>query len=94
MKKGEQLRIEEKECEWPDWVWAITYNGKSGWVPKNYLTIEGDKAKMLVYYDATELTAFIGQELEIQKQESGWVWVISDSGEQGWIPLDNVEILK
>ena len=41
-------------------------------IPKTYLNIEGEKAIMLIDYDATELTAFKGQEFIIEKEESGW----------------------
>lgn len=94
LEKGEMIKVEEKECEWLGWIWGTTNDGKSGWVPKNYLSIEGEEAKMVVDYDATELKGFKGQEFIIEKEESGWVWVISESGEKGWIPLENIELIE
>lgn len=92
--KGEIITVEEKECEWLGWIWATTESGKSGWVPINYLKIEGNKAVLLNEYNATELTVLKGQEFTIEKEESGWAWVSSETGERGWIPLENVKILK
>ena len=94
LKKGEKLLLEDKECEWEGWIWANTKEGQSGWVPKSYLRISKMSAELLIDYDATELSASIGQTFLIEKQESGWIWVTSKNGKYGWIPLKNVEIIK
>ena len=94
LKKGEKLRMQEKECDWEGWIWVITRNGKSGWVPKDYLKINKTNAEIIKDYDATELNASIGQIFLIEKQESSWIWVTSENGKYGWIPLENVEIIK
>ena len=47
---------------------------------------------MLQDYEATELTVFIGDELVIEKEESGWVWVSNVEGKKGWIPLKIIKI--
>ncbi|MFW9770631.1 MAG: SH3 domain-containing protein [Promethearchaeota archaeon] len=94
LKKGEKLHVENKNSEWPGWIWSITKSEKSGWVPKSYLEIHGNKAIMLRDYDATELTASIGEEFLIEGKESGWAWVTSITGKFGWIPLENIEIIK
>ncbi|MFW9949891.1 MAG: SH3 domain-containing protein [Candidatus Thorarchaeota archaeon] len=49
---------------------------------------------MLINYDATEMTSFKGQEFIIEKEESGWVWIISKNGKKGWIPLENIEFIN
>jgi len=94
LKKGYKVQIEEKECEWPGWIWSITQDGKSGWIPENYLEIKGYNAELLKDYNATELNATIGEFFLIENEESGWLWVSSENGRSGWIPLENVEILK
>jgi uncharacterized protein YgiM (DUF1202 family) len=94
LSKGEILKVEEKQSEWSGWIWATNESGKSGWVPRNYLNIDGNSATLLINYDATELTALKSQEYIIEKEESGWVWVTSKNGKYGWIPLENIKILK
>jgi uncharacterized protein YgiM (DUF1202 family) len=94
LKKGEKLLIEDKECEWPGWIWSITIDGKSGWIPNSYLKIRENNAVLLKDYDATELTASVGEKFLIENEESGWVWVTSENGKYGWIPLENIEIHK
>ena len=36
----------------------------------------------------------VGQEFEMKKVESGWVWVSNKQGQKGWIPLEKVEITE
>ena len=47
---------------------------------------------MLQDYEATELNVSTGEELKIEKEESGWVWVSNKEGKQGWVPLINIKI--
>jgi uncharacterized protein YgiM (DUF1202 family) len=94
IKKGESLRIENKKSEWPGWVWCINNDGNEGWIPKSYLKLKGKQYIVIKDYDATELTVSKGQELLIEKEESGWIWVSDKKDNQGWIPLENVKIIK
>ncbi|MFX1479001.1 MAG: SH3 domain-containing protein [Promethearchaeota archaeon] len=93
LRKNEMVQTEKKESEWQGWIWCITKNGKEGWVPKNYLEIQGKSARLLLDYDATELNVDVGEKLEIEKEESGWIWVTNEKNKQGWIPLENVEVV-
>ncbi|MFW9773963.1 MAG: SH3 domain-containing protein [Candidatus Thorarchaeota archaeon] len=92
IKKGDKLQIIEKESEWSGWIWCISEKGAEGWVPINYLDIQGNSAQSLRDYDATELTVAVGEELLIEDQESGWIWASNKAGKKGWVPLDNVKI--
>lgn len=91
VSRGEELTISEKESEWAGWVWCTNKEGKSSWVPENYVTRIGDSCTAKVDYDAKELAASVGEELIFTQEESGWVWCINERGERGWVPLDNVE---
>jgi hypothetical protein len=73
LKKGEKLRIGNKNSEWTIWIWCITAKGDKGWVPENYLKIYNDIADLLEDYNATELSAVKGQIFQVEKEESGWV---------------------
>ena len=90
IQKGEILQIGNKESEWPGWVWCINKDGMERWVPRNYIKIHGTSGITLQDYDATELTVFIGEELVIEKEESGWVRVSNVEGKKGWVPLENI----
>jgi hypothetical protein len=95
MRKGEVLKLGNKISESdPDWVWCISKSDKVGWVPKAYLEIHKNQCKALQDYNALELTVSVGQEFEIEKEESGWAWVSNIQGEKGWIPLEKVKIVE
>ncbi|MFW9877352.1 MAG: SH3 domain-containing protein [Candidatus Thorarchaeota archaeon] len=94
LHKDDIVQVEEKESEWTGWIWCISKEGKQGWVPNNYLEIQGKNGKLIQDYDATELTAKTGEELIIENQESGWIWASNKEGNKGWIPKRNVAILK
>jgi len=88
---GQNLRIEKRESEWPGWTWCLDNNGKAGWVPSAYLSINGLTAKALVEYNANELTVETGDELEFIKEESGWAWCQDRNNNLGWVPISCIE---
>jgi uncharacterized protein YraI len=93
IKVGQNLKIEQKESEWPGWTWCIDDNGKAGWVPSSYLEIDGNSARAFADYNANELTAETGDELILLKEESGWYWCEDSNGSPGWVPSECVEIV-
>jgi hypothetical protein len=56
MKTGDRLQVEDRQTEWAEWVWCMHPNGKSSWVPENFLQRDRDTARATRDYDATELT--------------------------------------
>jgi len=94
LKKGENLRVENKKSEWSGWIWSITEKGDKGWVPENHVKIHGNIVEIIKDYNATEITAVKGQIFQVEKEESEWVWVSSENGEFGWIPQKNIEIIE
>jgi SH3-like domain-containing protein len=95
-KKGEIIEEEEKETEWKGWLWCRNISGVHGWVPKTYLesTSESGQYQFLKDYNARELTVDKGQEVIVMDEESGWAWVRTPLGDEGWIPMDNLQDLK
>ncbi len=94
LRDGEELRLSRKETVWDGWGWCTTKEGKSGWIPESFVDMTGNNGKANRDYDATELTVRVGDELEILEEESGWAWCRNSSGLFGWVPLDNIEVLK
>lgn len=90
LKSGEVVTIGEKKSQWSGWLWCKDQTGKKGWIPESYIERKRDTGKMLVEYDATELTVEKGEELEIIKAESGWLWCKNKNGDFGWIPKEKV----
>ena len=81
IRNGDQVQLTEKESEWPGWIWCINKKGKEGWVPRSYLKIQDNQATLLKDYDATELTAKVGENFVIMEEESGW-FLVSGKGDR------------
>lgn len=90
---GERLTPDfYKPTDIDGWVWCTAKDGRSGWVPKQWLT----QLKEIWYIDrdfnAIELTVVPGDRLEVEFEESGFYWVRKANGEAGWIPCRHVAI--
>jgi hypothetical protein len=46
---------------------------------------------LLRNYSAIELSVAPDQVLSASLFESGWIWATNEDGEEGWVPLDNLE---
>ena len=90
-QEGERLEWERRESEWRGWVWCTHSLGSSGWVPENWLELADETAVLLRDYSATELGVAPGQILSASLFESGWAWATNEDGEEGWVPLENLE---
>lgn len=90
---GDEVVINnEKKTNWRGWVWCTSKLGKSGWVPENYLERHGNIGYLRCDYNAIELTIQVGEILTCHKEESGFIWVTNQIGQQGWIPSTHVEL--
>ncbi len=92
--KGEVLATSPRKTVWPGWIWCTTAEGKSGWVPEQYLILKGDKAEARRDYDATELNVLAGEKLEIFYEAAEWAWCASSKGDKGWVPLENIQFFQ
>jgi uncharacterized protein YgiM (DUF1202 family) len=90
IKAGEMVAVGRNDTRWPSWVWCTTQIGKSGWIPENYLDRTNSQATARRDYDATELSANLGEEVVVGYEESGWIWCTNRQGHSGWLPADNV----
>jgi hypothetical protein len=95
-KKGEIVEGQEKETEWEGWLFCRHESGIHGWVPKSYLESvwESGRFQFLRDYNARELTVDQGQEVIVLDEESSWAWARTLLGEEGWIPIENLQDLK
>jgi hypothetical protein len=97
LKSGDKVKIEKRETnpDWLGWVFCVDERGVAGWVSEKYLNdaVElGQTAMAIKEYDATELTASVGEELKIYYEEFGWCWSSNRNGIKGWIPTKNIRI--
>jgi hypothetical protein len=95
LTRGETATLDGRAEPWednPDWIWAWGENasGKSGWIPRPLLRIEGSSGVALEDYDARELTVTASERVVVQREESGWVWCVADANRSGWVPLSHL----
>ena len=99
VEAGEAFTVSERTDAWENnpawiWVWCTDQRGKSGWVPKNIIQMDADDqmGTTRAAYNARELTVSAGQELSIEREESGWFWCCDQQGKWGWVPISHVTI--
>ena len=93
LPRGERLRWEPLECQWPGWVWCTTDGGESRWLPENWVEKEGEYCVLQRPYTATELSLEEGETVTVLLMESGWGWITNESGQSGWVPLESLAAL-
>ena len=92
LRKGERLRWEPRECEWPGWMWCTTEGGETRWVPESWVENEGENCVLLRDYTATELSVEEGGTVTVLLMESGWGWATKESDQSGWVPLEYLAV--
>jgi Variant SH3 domain len=99
VRVDEEVTLTGKEDYWADrpewcWLWAVSKDGKEGWIPKNYvelLSSDTSHARVLHDYDASELTVTLSEIVSADDVVNGWRWATNQSGQSGWVPADNLE---
>jgi hypothetical protein len=89
---GDVVQVGARDTDWPEFVFVNAPKG-AGWVPARYLSQPTGCAIVQMAYDTTELPTRVGEVLEVVAEDrvSGWLWCRSNSGREGWVPLNTVE---
>ncbi len=92
---GEKVEVGKEYTsnqEWKNWVWCISKNSNlTGWVPKQYLRINGNVGTVVKAYSSVELLVTNGDELTVHFYLNGWGWCTDTNDNQGWVPQENFE---
>ncbi len=91
---GDRLALGRRDDEYPGWVWATAADGRAGWVPENWLQVEGEQGILQRDYTAAELPMAPGDVVSGSLELNGWLWARNAAGEQGWVPMDCLSIEK
>lgn len=94
LSPGQQVTVGRRDDHWPAFVFVTAADGE-GWVPARHLDAESGSATVAEPYDTTELPTTAGEPLTViaRDEDSGWIWVQSGTGREGWVPDDTVEPL-
>ena len=87
VKAGDTLRLGVCDEEYPGWVLATSSDGKSGWIPEEYLDMVGDSGTARRDYTSVELSVSEGEQVMLVERVAGWGWVVAGPGREGWVPL-------
>jgi hypothetical protein len=90
VRAGERVRIGREDEDYPGWRWCAAPDGREGWVPVDVLRQEDGEAVLRIDYEATELDVNPGQQVTVEKEMRGWLWVEDAAGGRGWIPASHV----
>ena len=93
VRKGEWLRTGREDDQWPGWFWCTNDAGTAGWVPEPFLDRDGDRARMRVDYNATELKVRSGDRVTVYEKVNGWWWAEDNVGRRGWVPASHIILL-
>jgi hypothetical protein len=99
LTRGETAALDGREDPWEgnhDWIWVFGQNaaGKSGWIGRPVLRIEGSQGTKtgvaLEDYDARELSVAAGERVAVSREMCGWAWCVADAHRAGWVPLSHL----
>lgn len=91
IRGGDDLIVGKEDAEYPGWVWCSSADGKSGWIPGDYIERAEGNARARYDYTAAELSANAGEELTMIEEKNGWAWCTNSKGQSGWLPVANLE---
>lgn len=94
LEKGSHLIIGEKYQgieNWDEWYFCETYGQKGGYVPSQIIQRTSiNEGLALAEYTAKELNVQLGDRLIVNKILNGWAWCKTETGEKGWVPIENL----
>lgn len=93
VEAGGRLRLTGERDVWDGftWIWAISKDGKEGWVPDTLIIETAEGVFAAEAFSAVELTCLPGAELDILRETHGWAWCRDAQGSEGWVPLRNLD---
>ena len=87
IREGDAIVVGHRNQQFPEFVWCAAEDGHHGWVPEQFLHMEGPReATALRDYDASQLTVVKGDLLEALEQVGAWVRCRNSAGAEGWVP--------
>ncbi len=92
IRVGDSLAVGHRNQQHPAFIWSATEDGHHGWVPEDYVEIEGGhNAVALRDYDSSHLTVVEGEKLEVLEQVDDYLLCRNAARVEGWVPEPCVE---
>lgn len=96
-REGEVVVVGEvynQEPSWQDWIRCLADDGREAWVPIQFLNITEQSGTLLKEYDALELSLTVDDVIRVSDIVNGFGMANKQNGEQGWVPMNHLEIYK
>jgi hypothetical protein len=87
VRTGDVVGVGHRNQQFPELLWCAPEAGHAGWMAESYLErTTPAEATVLRDYDASQLTVFEEEELEVLDVAGDWLLCRNDHGIQGWVP--------
>lgn|GEM_PF-1218448 len=87
VRAGDVIGVGHRNQQYPEMRWCTPEQGHSGWMAESYFEYTSDtEAVVSKDYDASQLTVFEGEELDVLDVVGEWWLCRNDHGIQGWVP--------
>jgi hypothetical protein len=84
---GDMVGVGHRNQQFPEMRWCTPERGYSGWMAESYFEYTSDTEAIVKRdYDASQLTVFEDEELEVLDEVGDWLLCRNASGIQGWVP--------
>ena len=84
---GDVIGVGHRNQQFPELRWCTPERGYSGWMAESYFEYTSPtEAVVKRDYDASQLTVFEDEELEVLDEVGDWLLCRNDRGIQGWVP--------
>jgi hypothetical protein len=84
---GDVVGVGHRNQQFPEMRWCTPERGYSGWMAESYFEYTSPtEAVVKRDYDASQLTVFEDEELEVLDEVGDWLLCRNASGIQGWVP--------
>ena len=93
-KQGAVLNLSMRSDEQPGWVYGTDAEGREGWIPREWIKIDGNRGTLRRDYNATELNFEPGDRLEVTLVLDGWYLARNAEGETGWVPARLMKLIQ
>ncbi|WP_396613758.1 SH3 domain-containing protein (plasmid) [Haloferax sp. S1W] len=90
VEAGEVVSVSDRETKWDGWRWCIAPDGREGWIPEAYLSQQDGEWVVEADYSAVEVSVEAGETVVSHESLAGWEWCETSSGEEGWVPSENL----
>jgi hypothetical protein len=84
---GDVIGVGHRNQQYPEMRWCTPEHGHSGWMAESYFDYTSEKEAVVTKdYDASQLTVFEDEELDVLDIVGEWWLCRNDRGIQGWVP--------